>query len=366
MEGLTVHVVAAIRAEGPEYTELPYEAHLADSRRSVATIVEGLRDDRPPGAEALAHAARLGRERAKIGLPLLAGINGYHVAYRELWSFLLDRTQDRDPALRAELTTAVVALWTWVHHLSAEFANAYSRELAQMEATRQGLRSRLVSLLESGNPGGERAIRVAESLDFRADGDFVAVVSGPATVDSVEAVHLGLPQTNGIAHCALDMSGNVVLLIQGDQAARFVGAVRDVVGANVGVGAQRFGLVGAANSIRDARSALRTTGPQTPIRDFTRDWCLSLIGAEPDRIEVFVGQAVSTATDNPHLAEAVRAFAESEFSITATAKRIHLHPNSAKYRLDRWSRLTGLNVQTPDGLMASVVAIALADRISGR
>ncbi|MEU4489917.1 helix-turn-helix domain-containing protein [Streptomyces purpurascens] len=44
----------------------------------------------------------------------------------------------------------------------------------------------------------------------------------------------------------------------------------------------------------------------------------------------------------------------------ACARRLHIHPNSARYRLDRWTELTGHDVETVDGLSASVIAPELS------
>jgi DNA-binding PucR family transcriptional regulator len=36
------------------------------------------------------------------------------------------------------------------------------------------------------------------------------------------------------------------------------------------------------------------------------------------------------------------------------------HPNSARYCLDRWKELTGRDIETVDGLNASVIALELS------
>jgi DNA-binding PucR family transcriptional regulator len=55
----------------------------------------------------------------------------------------------------------------------------------------------------------------------------------------------------------------------------------------------------------------------------------------------------------------VRAYADCRYSVSACARRLHIHPNSARYRLDRWQTLTGWDVETFNGLTASVIALEL-------
>jgi len=38
---------------------------------------------------------------------------------------------------------------------------------------------------------------------------------------------------------------------------------------------------------------------------------------------------------------------------------MHLHPNTVKYRLERWRQLTGWDARTWDGLSASMLALGL-------
>ncbi|HEX6448754.1 MAG TPA: helix-turn-helix domain-containing protein, partial [Trebonia sp.] len=59
--------------------------------------------------------------------------------------------------------------------------------------------------------------------------------------------------------------------------------------------------------------------------------------------------------------DAVRAYAQHGFSITAGAQALSIHPNTMKYRLDRWERLTGFDPRTLDGLLRSLLGIVLPD-----
>jgi DNA-binding PucR family transcriptional regulator len=45
--------------------------------------------------------------------------------------------------------------------------------------------------------------------------------------------------------------------------------------------------------------------------------------------------------------------AQNSFSVTATARTLNLHPNTVKYRLDRWTQLTGWDPRVLRGLLNS-------------
>jgi sugar diacid utilization regulator len=61
------------------------------------------------------------------------------------------------------------------------------------------------------------------------------------------------------------------------------------------------------------------------------------------------------------LVATVRAYAETDMRLKETAARLHVHPNTAKYRLNRIEELTGLDPRGFTDLHALLVAIALDD-----
>lgn len=128
-----------------------------------------------------------------------------------------------------------------------------------------------------------------------------------------------------------------------------------------GVGLARRGLPGASESLGDARLALRCTSSRHPLRTFADDWHEAIVLAERARFGVLLAAAVEVADAHPHLAEAVLAFAGADMSIADTARAVHVHANSVTYRLDRWSRLTGLEARSFAGLTRSVTACRLAE-----
>jgi sugar diacid utilization regulator len=57
----------------------------------------------------------------------------------------------------------------------------------------------------------------------------------------------------------------------------------------------------------------------------------------------------------------IRAYAETDLSVKATAAALHVHPNTAQYRFQRIEELTGMNPRSFSGLHALLVAVELTD-----
>jgi sugar diacid utilization regulator len=156
------------------------------------------------------------------------------------------------------------------------------------------------------------------------------------------------------------MEWHVVVVAQGltaEQIRTAVEAIRPT--ARIGIGIRRPGLAGAAVSLRDAQEAVERTNEDRPMVEFEHDWLMSCLKAIKPRFEVILQPTMAVARRHPDLAETVRAYAECRYSVSACERQLHIHPNSARYRLDRWKALTGHDIETAYGLTASVIALEL-------
>jgi DNA-binding PucR family transcriptional regulator len=57
----------------------------------------------------------------------------------------------------------------------------------------------------------------------------------------------------------------------------------------------------------------------------------------------------------------VRAFAAADLNLRVAAKRLHVHPNTAQYRLSRIEERTGRNPRRISGLLDLLAAITVED-----
>lgn len=337
-----------------------------DLRQSVERNLEmmliGIAEHRGPTAEEVAVRRELGARRAIQGVPIDALIQAYHVGYRELWQTLVREVPPEDKALTTQLLTAATTVWQWIHEVTTAIAEAYGETVRSREAHVTGARQRFTELVIAGDLGGDEIRQLATAVGFDPHGTFVAAVTRPESVDGSEARQLQrrLGRSGGI-HAAVQRGPVLVIVSQGVDTDAVVEAVQAVVpGAPLGVGAPRAGLDGARDSLGDAERAVALSF-SGPVR-FEEAWLWATVLRAGHRLEPVLSDGVRVAAEHPHLAETVRVFADSGFSVSEAARHLELHANTVSYRLERWHQLTGWDPRGFDGLTRSLAATLLFER----
>lgn len=338
--------VARIRAELPAYQAVDLAEHTSAVGRQQRNQLAALAQGEPVAGPALAEAAALARIRARQGIEIEVLIGAYHLGDQELWRALVEAAA---PDTRDQLPEAATLLFASLHALSTALTAAHAQASLVVRSRHSIASQRLVELLVLDQVGVE-AMRQAEEVGFNPAGVFVAVAwRDPGSV-------LGALETAGAVVAAGQHSGETLLVCQGLTPGQIQQIVTPLVGSGrAGIGLARPGLDGAAISLGDARLAAIHPG----VAAFENVWPDACVVREADRLAGVVHRASQVAADNPHLAEAVRAFAEADLQIARAATALHLHPNSLSYRLDRWAALTGWHPRTFDGLRRSLAALSL-------
>ncbi|MFK0160381.1 PucR family transcriptional regulator [Streptomyces sp. NPDC090493] len=354
-------IVDVIRREVPEYAMVPRKGHEAGVTEQYQGLLVGLADRRRPSREEYERARALGRRRASEGLPAQAMISAYHVGYREMWNVLLSRADGVGERLRADLVRVVGTVWIWVQESSSASAEAYQGAVRAEDAAERALMHRFLDALYAPSSGRGELNDLARALSFEPGGEFLALCS-PArewTDDRLRALRQRLGRGPGTLRC-VNRGCSMTVLTQsasGEDVHSALVALRPH--APVGIGLRRAGLDGAAASLADAGEALALAVETGRTVWFERDWMPALLGLHGVRLAPVLRSGRDVAERHPDLAEAVRRFAESGFSLTTAGKRLHLHANTVKYRLDRWQQLTGWDVRTWEGLCNSKMALEL-------
>jgi len=358
LDHVTPEITARIRAEIPGYSVLPHDEHAADVDRQIRNVVSGLVSGSGPTASATEHARTVGHRRAAAGMTLPDVIEAYHIAYREIWTELLRDARESKPPLDSALASVVSLLWLWFHRLSAAVAEGHAAE-TQVRRSDQLERERELMDQLTGRVPADDAI--AAELGYQADGEFmVACVAGLGRRDAADRLAEALRTASQRATCTYH-EDHVVVVAQDLTAAQIRAAVDTIrPTARIGIGIPRPGLAGAAVSLRDAQEAMERTDEDRRMVEFEHDWLMSCLNAIKPRFEAILQPTMAVARRHPDLAETVRAYSRCRYSVSACARQLHIHPNSARYRLDRWKALTGHDVETAHGLTASVIALELA------
>lgn len=356
-------IVTHIRAASPDYEHVPradHEKHVGEQFRG---LLDGLAARCPPTAAQTEAARELGRQRARQGVRVEEMIGAYHVGYREMWNALLARADEREPQIAAHLVRVVDLWWTWIRLISSASADAHAETLRSQHAVQITMTHRFLEILRAGeDPSGE-AVHLARALTFDPDGSFQAVCfllpSRPE--DGLDQLRQRLRRLPGTIHSATRGTHGVVLC-QAAAADLVTATVHEALpGEAVGIGLTRPGLAGAEASIVDAERALAVAGAGEAVL-FGEEWLPATLLPHGPRLAPLLQTGSDVAADHPHLADAVLGYAECGFSITSAAKSLNLHPNSVKYRLDRWTQLTGWDPREVRGLLNSWITLRMRER----
>lgn len=328
----------------------------------VANFLRGVAELTPPTEQDMKFQRLVGRRSVILGLPLDPLIASFQVGFRELWATLARRAVERGGAAPSLLLEHGSIVWERLVATTTAVAEGYKQEEADREAFETTTTAHFIEALEN-NPGSDEARTLAHELGFDPDGPFrVLDLSGPVTVGEVaRAVAWKLVSVGCIASTARRGRGAVVIA----QGARDE-SLTEAMGAlspdtAVGVGNEGEGPHGALASMREARLARAVSSVRGRASRFEEDWLLSMLLTHGDTAERLLSKGVRVARTKPHLADAVRAYADAEFSVAQSSARLRLSPSSQRYRLSRWRLHTGWDTSTFDGLARSLVAIDLAE-----
>ncbi|MBO9523106.1 MAG: helix-turn-helix domain-containing protein [Nocardioidaceae bacterium] len=353
MPVLSRGVVREIRAQVHEYDRVPLGDHADHVEEQQRVLLRAMIEGRQLGEDDLRRAAALGRLRAAQGVSVEGVISAYHVGNRELWRLIDER------AVKGREYLPELAAWMWeaIHITSTEIAAAHSSVARARHTQSLTMRHRFVELLGRDEDSAE-LVEIAGDLGFDPGGTFLAacVSAGERPDGAAQAIHEELEYLDGVSF-AVQQGAVLLVLAQGPDEA----ALNELAGGldpvpPTGIGLRRDGLAGARESIRDAAEALLASTPATPVARFAEQWWRACVAAQAERLAPVFGQARQVVLDNPHLVEAVQAFADSGFAVATAAKTLHVHANSVAYRLDRWHQLTGWNPRTFTGLAHSLAA----------
>jgi hypothetical protein len=359
ISALVKSVVGVIRTELPAYLVVSRSEHEETVSEQLRGLFAGLATRRLPAAAEADHGRALGRRRAQQGVPVEDVLGAYHVGYREIWNTLLTRAHADDPGQASRLLGLVNLVWAWLRVITSAAADGYSETARTQEETRIALAHQFLEALYGGQAAMESTELLAHALAFDVQGSFQVICcsAAPWSPRKLDLLRQRIRAYPG-ASCAIIRGSVLLIVFQGASAELILDLLhRDTI-VTAGVGLLRPNLDGAAAGVVDAERAFALTQRQGGVVRFDSDWLAATLLPHIARLRPLIDAA--TAVDQPHLFDAVRAYGEHGFSITASARALHIHPNTVKYRLDRWKQHTGWDPRTLDGLLRSLLSMTLS------
>lgn len=327
------------------------------SSRNVAGFLAGLAEQRSPVEAELNFRRIVGQRSAARGFPYRPLVDSYHIAYRELWSVLVEEAENAGGDAPKLLLNAGASVWERMHSTVSALTEGYERELSRLETIETRTASDLLAALAK-DPESSDSRTLAKELTFNPDGDFLAIALS-STMASIQTART-IVSTLHPSRAAAAPDGPFALVLM--QVADIASAERAVKGidAQIGFGCVARGLEGAHRSVGEARLALALSQASGRSSRFETDWLHVLAHAHRSSLEQMLKRGIDVAHTKPHLVEAVIAFANSDSSIAQGARDLNLSQNSFRYRLDRWQILTGWDPRQHDGMTRSLTALGLA------
>ena len=296
------------------------------------------------------------------GVTLEDMLEVFRIAQDVLW-WELDRVIDE-----GELTEPRLALE--ISHLGVDFITALSRGVAneyvhgeRVWLARQDAERALVRGVLDAPPRIEEATRACHALDLRLLGEWRCVLYQPdedapaAALERLAEAVDGARRELGCRGALVVDAERVVLVVQDGTQLPAPGE-----GATAGVGGRHAGAQGMRISYDEASEALtaaRRRGlPMLDIEEARLDRIL--MGAlSPSQLatELLARVESEPRARQKLVLETLEAWLDEQGSITETAKRLHLHPQSTRYRLERVREVFGELLDDPDGRLQLHLAV---------
>jgi hypothetical protein len=270
-----------------------------------------------------------------------------------LWERLAGRVRGKVD-LRSLGAFAEVAslLWGLCDAQAQALTEAYRDATVELVAAQERWRSALVDALFSGQ---------------------IVLNSGPPQ-DGRAAVEKRLTEHGIVSawHVNSSLYAGVISL-RDDQHAVMLPALREAGATRAGLSPVYRSLADTPRALHLARTALAEIPPGAmAIREFSPSPLAGLVARDPDEgrrmAQDVLGAVLDlSAEDRQGLWETLRAFFDEGGSAERTARALHCHPNTVRYRLHRITELTGRSLSEPRALAELVTATyALGQHDDGR
>lgn len=366
LDALATDVVALLLERIPSYSRLPLpiRAEVAViTHRVVEITLDGFATGRLPDDEALETVWRSARDRHAEGLPLEDLLLAYRIGSEHVWQRVLDEVRPGEENIIGPFGTYFVTL---VGRFTDGVLNTYLDERDRVASERERRLRHLLDSLCSPEPLSSDAQAFAASLRFPTDGPFHPfALSLPAS-----ARRRRLPEV------AADLRQLAVLAVV--EGGRVVGlSAREnlhLSGLPAGfllvsaAGTTRVDVGGVLDDVRravDVGERLGRTG-RLPLHALVPEL---LVAANPKATQALRRAVVAPLDRNlerrnaADLRSTVEAYLTSGLDRAATARALHIHPNTLDRRLDRVEQACGIRLGDVADLTRLHLAL-IADRLA--
>ncbi len=373
-EVLARTTLARIVEQIPVYGRLPAEQLegeiLVVVTAAVGLLLDTLATGDDPSEQTMNALKASAIRRAEERVPLSAILGAYHAGADVLWDALVAEAKEGE---HGDVIDAAGRLIRLVQLLTVDVSSAYLDEHRAIHSEeRQADRERLERLLSEGTrpddwPAGAEVAMVEVRIGRTTDEDDPGVEGAVATRRKVRRIETWLRGVQG--HPAIVVTDNLATLalptddVAGTAASLHAG-LREAAGVEVLVAAVRVEDEGPAHARRGsmllADLAERNGWRDRPV--VVDDLLVPYLVARVPEVRRRARAARERLADGPDLLDTLDAWFAQDFDRRATAKALHVHPNTLDHRLRRIGERLGADLSTAAGveLASMVTAVELA------
>ena len=341
-------ILRAISQEVPEYAR-PFEGAFGRAVRTGVTqaLRRFLALVREPGgadpAQSRVYIA-LGRQELRAGRTLDALQSAYRVGARVAWRRIADISAEA--GFDHEVTTRLAeAMFAYIDELSAESVEGYARAQSELAGERERLRNALVAALLRAAPGPE-VDALAEQLRW-------PVPRAAAALACLAHDTPGIARRLGPEVVAAVVDGTGCLVVPDATGPGRAAAVRAAAGERAAALGPELALERLPDSWRLATAtlALRDDAPGVAAAD---DHLAELLVREGAVIVERIARRRLAAFDDltpkarERMLATALAYVRQQGNAAGMARALHIHPQTARYRINGLRKLLGDALDDPD------------------
>jgi hypothetical protein len=366
LPGLAEEIIAAIGREVPDYAR-PLEGPFGHTmrvgvERTLRRFVDRLVDPEADTDSVRGIYIDLGRGEMRAGRSLDALLSAYRLGARITWERCVEAGQaaGHDPRVLYRLASAI---FSYIDRISAESVEGYAAEQSAALAERQRRRRALVGLLARDDAGAEEVRELAQHAGWPRPATVAGLVTRAEDGDRL-ANRLG-----GEAIAAAD--GGVALAFVPDPAGpgRAAQLAAALDGAPAALG-PTVALDRAAGSLARAQAAfgLLEDGVLPGGSPLVADEHLPqlLLHGDGTLAADLAQRALAPLHDlkegpRRRLTETLRAWLDDPGQVSKVAARLHVHPQTVRYRVAQLRELFGERLEEPEARFELTLAVRVAD-----
>lgn len=346
-------MIAAIRAEVPEYAR-PLEGSFGRGVRAGVgeALTRFVNDIESPAADPAPWERvyfELGRGEVWQGRSLESLLAAYRVGARVSWRQLAEVATEAG-AGGGELTALAEAIFAYIDEISAISAEGFAAAQAEAAGELQRRREALVATLLDASASADSLAEAAEAADWALPGAAAIALVADTAAPGAVATSVG----QGAIAVALE-PGLICAIVPDPEAPGRQRQLRAALAgspAAIGMPASPERLSGGLGRVRLAMR-LRAAGvfAESPVF-IAEHRATLLVHSDGELLAEHAARELAPLADETDLSrarllETLRAWLDHPGRPTEVARAVHIHPQTARYRLRRLRELLG-DIDTPE------------------